>query len=121
MRALVGPRVLACVLVVPLLHIFISSLAILSGFVAENIAGSIDWLRYANACRERLEPGDVLLEGAKTLLFGFLIGVTASFCGMKAEGGTEGVGRAAKQSVVTSMILVVIADVYMVGLIHLLD
>src|SRR6185503_14366705 len=35
MRVLVGPRVLACVLALPLLHVYIAALALLSGYVAE--------------------------------------------------------------------------------------
>ena len=49
MRRLVGPRVLACVLAVPLLHVLVSALAIGSGFVAEAVAGSTSWLKYQAA------------------------------------------------------------------------
>lgn len=117
-RVLIGPRVLACVLALPLLHIVIASLALFSGFAAENVIGSITWERYQAACLAELHTPDVLAAGAKTAVFGFLISVAGCFYGMRASGGTEGVGRAATAGVVAACLLVLAADVFLVGLIH---
>ena len=46
MRVLVGPRVLACILALPVLHVYIATLALLSGYVAENMVGSTNWLTF---------------------------------------------------------------------------
>jgi phospholipid/cholesterol/gamma-HCH transport system permease protein len=118
MRVLVGPRVLACILALPLLHVYIATLAILSGFVAENIVGSTNWLRFQSASLKELYPEDVIPAGLKTAVFGFLIGVAGCYHGMRASGGTEGVGRAATAGVVTACLLVLAADVLLVGLIR---
>jgi phospholipid/cholesterol/gamma-HCH transport system permease protein len=118
MRVLVGPRVLACVLALPLLHIYIAALALLSGFVAENIVGHTNWLRFQTASLKELYPEDVVPAALKTMVFGFLIGVAGCYYGMRAEGGTEGVGRAATAGVVASCLLVLAADVLLVGLIQ---
>lgn len=120
MRVLVGPRVLACILALPLLHVFIAVLALMSGYVAENIVGNTNWQRFQTASLRELVPHDVIPAALKTTVFGFLIGVSGCYYGMKAEGGTEGVGRAATAGVVAACLLVLAADVLLVGLIQAL-
>jgi phospholipid/cholesterol/gamma-HCH transport system permease protein len=56
----------------------------------------------------------------KTIVFGYLVGVAGCYYGMTAEGGTEGVGRAATRGVVLSTLLVLVSDVILVGLIQLM-
>jgi phospholipid/cholesterol/gamma-HCH transport system permease protein len=119
MRVLIGPRVLACMIAMPLLHIFIASLALLSGFFAENVVGHTTWLRYQTACLKELVPKDVIPAALKTIVFGHLIAVAGCFHGLRADGGTEGVGRAATSGVVTACLLVLAADVFLVGLIQI--
>ncbi len=118
MRVLVGPRVLACILALPLLHVFIATLALLSGYVAENLVSSTNWLKFQSASLKELYPEDVIPAGLKTMVFGFWIGVAGCYHGMCAEGGTEGVGKAATAGVVTACLLVLAADVLLVGLIR---
>jgi phospholipid/cholesterol/gamma-HCH transport system permease protein len=118
MRVLVGPRVLACMIALPVLHIFISALALLSGFAAENVVGTTNWLKYQSACLRELYPNEVIPAALKTMVFGYLIGVSGCYAGVTAKGGTEGVGRAATQGVVTSCLLVLAADVLLVGIIQ---
>jgi phospholipid/cholesterol/gamma-HCH transport system permease protein len=117
-RALVGPRVLACMIALPLLHVFVSALALGSGFIAENVVGHTNWLRYQSACLKELDPREVIPAALKTVVFGFLIGAAGCYQGLRAEGGTEGVGRAATSAVVSACLLVLAADVFLVGLIQ---
>ena len=118
MRILVGPRVLACTIALPLLHIFIAVLALLSGFAAESFVGNTNWLRFQSACLRELYPEDVIPAALKTMVFGYFIGVSGCFYGMRAEGGTEGVGKAATSAVVAACLLVLASDVLLVGLIR---
>ncbi len=119
-RLLVGPRILACVLAVPLLHVLVSLLAIGSSFISESIAGSGNWLKYSGAVEEELANRlwEVLLAGLKPAVFGALIGATGCWVGLRADGGSEGVGRAATDSVVKCSLLVLAADVLLVGIIR---
>jgi phospholipid/cholesterol/gamma-HCH transport system permease protein len=120
MRRLVGPRVLARILAVPLLHILISAIALGSGFVAESVAGSTSWLKYQTAILKELRLEEVVPAGLKTLVFGALIGITGCFLGLKAQGGSEGVGKATTDSVVICSLLVLASDVFLVALIRVL-
>jgi phospholipid/cholesterol/gamma-HCH transport system permease protein len=60
---------------------------------------------------------DFLPPTFKTAVFGLIIGVVSCFEGMHATGGTEGVGRAATNSVVLSSLLLILADVILVRVI----
>ncbi|MEZ6143774.1 MAG: ABC transporter permease [Zavarzinella sp.] len=120
MQVLVGPRVLACMVALPLLHIFIAALALISGYFAENVVSSTTWLRYQTACFQELRLNEVVLAAMKTIVFGFLIAVASCRAGMLAQGGTEGVGKAATQAVVASSLLVLAGDVLLVALIQLI-
>ena len=116
-RRLVGPRVVACVLAVPLLHVLIAATALGSGFVAELMTGSTTYLKYNTAALRELVLQDVIPAGLKTLVFGLVVGVTGCFIGMNSREGSEGVGRAATDSVVACSLLVLLADVLLVLLI----
>jgi phospholipid/cholesterol/gamma-HCH transport system permease protein len=120
LRVLVAPRLLACILALPLLTIFIDYLAILSGYLAELVSsGSLSWTLYHKNVMDVLTLSDVAPATLKTVVFGYLIGVTGCWFGMTAEGGTEGVGRAATRSVVVSIFLVLVSNVILVRVIQL--
>ncbi len=118
MRRLIGPRVLACALAGPLLHTLIAGLAIGGGYAAESLSGSTTYLRYSTAVLRELRLNEVLAAGLKPLVFGLLTGATGCFLGLRATAGSEGVGRAATDSVVACSLLVLLADVLLVGLIQ---
>jgi phospholipid/cholesterol/gamma-HCH transport system permease protein len=119
LRQLVAPRVLACIVALPLLTVFIDYLAILSGYLAEVLGGgSLSWAQYRSSCLRVLSLSDVIPATLKTVVFGYLIAVVGCYCGMNAQGGTEGVGRAATRSVVLSLFLVLVSNVLLVRLIQ---
>jgi phospholipid/cholesterol/gamma-HCH transport system permease protein len=121
LRELVAPRVLACMVALPLLTVFIAYLAVASGYAAEAVGGSMTFNQYRNETLRVLYPNDVIPAVLKTVAFGFLIGVSGCYFGMSAHGGTEGVGRAATRGVVVSIFLVLVSNVFLVRVIQLID
>lgn len=119
-KQLIGPRILACMLVLPVLTIFIDDLAIMGSFLAERFTSGKPWLHYGTSCLRGLRMDDIIPATLKTLAFGFFIGVAGCYHGLQADGGTEGVGKAATRGVVTAIFGVLIADVVLVRLIQLL-
>lgn len=119
MRHLIAPRVLGCVLALPLLTVLMIYLELLGSFAAEMTGGSMSWTQYHYAALRSLRLEEVLPAMLKTLVFGFLIGVAGCYCGLNTEGGTEGVGRAATRGVVTAILLVLASNVLLVRLIQL--
>jgi phospholipid/cholesterol/gamma-HCH transport system permease protein len=118
-RWLVAPRVFACVVSVPILHVLTAALALGSGFVAELLTGETTWRKYETAVLSELRLGNVLPAAAKTLVFGWLVGVSSCYVGLTARIGAEGVGRAATTSVVICTLLVLAADVFLVAVTQL--
>ena len=118
LRRLAGPRVLACVLAVPVLHVLIAAVALASGFAAESLGGQTTLLKYQTAILRELYLSDVVPAALKTLAFGFVVGAAGCHLGLSADGGSEGVGKAATDSVVACSLLVLAADVVMVGVIQ---
>jgi phospholipid/cholesterol/gamma-HCH transport system permease protein len=120
MRKLVGPRVLACMVALPLLTVYIAFIAIAGSFLAEMLGGSLSWTQYEGDILRGLARAQFIPATLKTCVFGYLIAVTGCYYGMNASGGTEGVGRAATRGVVVSTLLVLISNVVLVQLIHVL-
>lgn len=116
---LVATRVLALVFVMPLLTVFLDTLALLSSFVAESLGGVISAREYFQRSMEYLPLDRSLAATLNSLAFGFCVGVTGCWLGFRAQGGTEGVGRAATRSVVVSMFLVLLVNVLLVRLAEL--
>jgi phospholipid/cholesterol/gamma-HCH transport system permease protein len=119
MRELVGPRVLACTVALPILTVFMDYLALVGAFAAEHSASGVTWVQYREASLAGLRFADTLLATLKPLAFGFLVGVAGCYFGMRAQGGTEGVGRAATRGVVVATLSVLIANVILVRVFQL--
>jgi phospholipid/cholesterol/gamma-HCH transport system permease protein len=117
---IVAPRVLACILALPLLAVFIDYIAVVSSFLAEAIGGVMSWQEYRRAALEYLKLKDAIPATLKTAVYGYLIGLCGCWTGLHAAAGTEGVGNAATQAVVRSIFAIVIADVLLVRMIQLL-
>jgi phospholipid/cholesterol/gamma-HCH transport system permease protein len=117
LKRLIGPRVLACVLAVPVLHVVIGAVSLMSGFAAESVTGHTTLLKYDAAAMRELYLSDVVPAALKTLAFGFVVGVVGCYIGLTAGEGSEGVGHAATDSVVMCSLLVLAVDVLLVGLI----
>ena len=117
-RFLVATRVLACILMLPLL-------TLCADFCAGDRDGSPNDRR-ARHLRHFIESGPRAFRSATPSaphfqdrrFYGFIIGIVACFQGMRTTGGTEGVGRSATSSVVLSSLFVILADVLLVKLIQ---
>ena len=114
MQALIAPRILACVISLPILTVFTAYLAIYSGFLTESLTGSMSFSQYQSEVLRVLTLRESLPALGKTVFFGLAIGISGCYYGMETEGGTEGVGKAATQGVVSSIISVLILNVFLV-------
>ena len=119
LKYLIGPRVLACMIALPLLTILIAFVALGSSAVAELLGGSLSWTQYQMALIKRLTIVLVVTATLKTVVFGFLIAVAGCWNGLNAPQGAEGVGIAATRGVVGATLLVLLSNVVMVKVIQL--
>jgi len=117
-KFLVATRVVACILMLPLLTLTADFCGILTGWITNTLFEPISLRLFLDNGLKNVAFGDFIPPVAKTAVFGLIIGVVASFQGMRTSGGTEGVGRAATSSVVLSSLFVILADVILVRLIQ---
>lgn len=115
-RYLAATRIAACTLMLPLLTVACDFSGVLSGWFVNNFARPIAIQQFLAVGLQRVTLHDFLPTTFKTMVFGFIIGSVSCFLGMRAHGGTEGVGRAATNSVVLSSLFIILADVLLVRL-----
>ena len=118
-KYLVVPRVLACVLVLPVLTLFTDFSGLMGGYFAEFAGSHISVSLYVERAFSVLRWENFIPPTIKTSVFGFIIGTVSAFFGYTTNEGAEGVGRAATNSVVVSSLLVILADILLVRCIFL--
>ena len=111
---LVVTRVLACVLMFPVMTMLTDVLALSGGFLEATLSGGMDYRVFIATAFDSLRFVDVIVDTAKTSIFGFIVGIVSCYLGYNVRGGTREVGRAAMQAVVISSLLILIADVVVV-------
>ncbi|MEX0821081.1 MAG: ABC transporter permease [Rhodothermales bacterium] len=111
---LVVTRVLACIVMFPLLTISTDVIAMVGGYLESLAATNMDYRVFINVAFSSLRFSDILVDTMKTSIFGFLVGIVSCYMGYSVRGGTRDVGRAAMHSVVVSSLLILLADVLIV-------
>jgi phospholipid/cholesterol/gamma-HCH transport system permease protein len=119
-RYLIVPRILACIIAMPILTIYCDFLSMIGGYFATSLILDTTAQLYFDASLSVLEFVDVFPSIAKTTVFGLFIGAIGCYTGYSTEGGTAGVGRSATVSVVLSSLMVIISDVIIVKIIQTL-
>ena len=120
MKYLVFTRIAACMLIMPLLTIAANFFGILGGLIIGLTQVGMSFDYYYLLTIKYLALVDVLPGIFKTVIFGLIIGTVACFHGYTTSQGTFGVGQSTKTSVVMSILLILVSDVFLTKLILLL-
>jgi phospholipid/cholesterol/gamma-HCH transport system permease protein len=113
-RLLASTRILACILMLPLLTLVADACGIFIGWFTQNLVAPISARQFINSGFSGATFNNFIPPTFKTAVFGLIVGLIACFQGMRTRGGAEGVGRAATNSVVLSSLFVILADVVLV-------
>ena len=125
-RKLVVPRVLAGLIMMPLLTVITDLIAILGGLLIAVAKFDLTTDLYMRSVYltlaetgfvARFIPIDLVSGMGKPIAFGGIMALTSCYYGLKTTGGTEGVGRSTTQAVVTSSVLILAADYFITQLI----
>ena len=111
---LVITRVMACIVMFPMLTICTDVIAMLGGYFESLLSSNMDYRIFVNVAFSSLRFSDLVVDTMKTSIFGFIVGIVSCYMGYNVRGGTREVGRAAMQSVVLSSLLILLADVIVV-------
>ena len=112
-RYLIGPRLIAAVLSLPLLTATADALGIAGGWLVATATLDLEGSAYLRNSLDFLEPWDVTSGLIKAAVFGLIVGVMGCWHGFHARGGARGVGRAATLAVVSAAVLIFAADYLM--------
>ncbi len=111
---LVITRVVACIVMFPVLTTWTNMIALAGGYVESVISADMDYRLFWNSAFSSLRFSDLIVDTLKTSVFGFLVGIVSCYLGYTVRGGTREVGQAAMQAVVISSLLILLADVVVV-------
>jgi phospholipid/cholesterol/gamma-HCH transport system permease protein len=109
-RYLVVPRLVALVVMLPLLTIFSDVVSIIGGAWVAKVYAHISYADFMESARTSISMLDLNKGLAKTIVFAIIIALVGSFQGLRTRGGAAGVGRSTTGAVVISMILIFIAN-----------
>jgi phospholipid/cholesterol/gamma-HCH transport system permease protein len=107
---LVVPRIIALVIVVPLLTLFSDLFAIAGGLVVGVFMLDLSASSYIAQTIEALTLFEVVWGVVKSLVFAVLIAWVSCLIGFRTKGGATGVGNSATSAVVSSMFLIILFD-----------
>jgi phospholipid/cholesterol/gamma-HCH transport system permease protein len=115
-RKLVTPRLLASLLMVPLLTTLMVLVGLLGGCVASVFSLQLSAVEFWRRSVKALEFADLMQGFMKAAAFAFILATVGCYKGLTVRGGTQGVGRATTQSVVISSVMIIVADLFLTKL-----
>src|SRR6266571_8786259 len=115
-KRLVVPRLLAALLVFPVLVILTDGVGLLGGMVVMVFERNLDTFLYWKTIAYWVVIKYLLSGIAKGMVFGALVTLIGCYNGLATEGGTEGLGRATTATVVQAAMAVIISDFFLTKL-----
>ena len=109
-RYLVVPRVIAAIIMLPVITVFADAIAVFGGWVVAVTSLGVNTPTYVSGLRDFFYLRDLMGGLAKAVIFGGIIGMMGCYYGFTTEGGAEGVGIATTRAVISSCVLVLISD-----------
>jgi phospholipid/cholesterol/gamma-HCH transport system permease protein len=115
-RKLVTPRVLATILMLPLLTALNDFVGLLGGCLASVFSLRLGAVEFWTRAIDALDFADIMQGMMKPMVYGFILATVGCYKGLTARGGTQGVGRATTQAVVVASVLIIAADTFLTKL-----
>jgi phospholipid/cholesterol/gamma-HCH transport system permease protein len=109
-RFLVVPRLLALLIMLPLLTVFADVISILGGMWIAQSYAHISYSDFISSARQAIGFEDVVKGLFKSVVFGAIIALVGAYQGLRTRGGAAGVGQATTGAVVLSIILIFISN-----------
>ena len=115
-RYLVIPRVLAFMIVLPILTVFADFAGVIGGAFVSYLKLNIPTQVYWNDVFQNLENKQFFHGLSKSVVFAFCIAFISCYKGLYTRGGAEGVGKSTTSAVVNSMTAVLIIDYFLTAI-----
>jgi phospholipid/cholesterol/gamma-HCH transport system permease protein len=112
-RKLVTPRMVAAVVMVPMLTILSDAVGMLGGFLVARFTLRLATQFYWHSAVDAIQAQDIVMGLVKPLVFGYIIAAVGCYTGLSTRGGTQGVGASTTRSVVVASVLILAADYFL--------
>lgn len=112
-KKLVTPRLIATVIMLPLLTILMDFMGLWGGFATSFYMIQLNPALYWTSAYRALEFADLFQGLLKPFVFAFIVALVGCYCGLSTRGGTQGVGRSTTQAVVAASILILAFDFFL--------
>ena len=112
-RKLVTPRMVATVLMLPLLTAMADLSGLIGGFVVSTFTLRLGAVAFWTRAVDALDFSDLMQGLTKPLIFGFILSTVGCYHGLRVRGGTQGVGRATTSAVVASSVFILVANFFL--------
>ena len=112
-QKLVTPRMLATAIMLPCLTVIGDFVGMFGGWLIGKLIYDLDFLQYWSQSWRALAWSDIGQGLLKPFIFSFVISLVGCFYGLRAAGGTQGVGRATTQAMVVASVSVIVLDLFL--------
>lgn len=113
---LVVPRVIACLIMVPLLTVFSNLMGILGGYLVTVEGFGVNSHAYWEFSARFIGNWEIAVGLIKSVAFGLAIGLISTYKGFHCEPGAAGVGKAATNAFVVSFIAIIVSNLFLAKL-----
>lgn len=110
---LVGPRILGSLIATPLLVAVFGLVGNIGGWFVSSVVCGVDSGIYIEKVKLYVDPWDFYHGIIKGLFFGVMIAAIGCYKGYYAKNGAEGVGRATNESVVNSIVVIIMSNYFL--------
>ena len=107
---LVLPRMLALILMMPLLCLYADFMGVFGGAIVSALTLDISFFEYYTEARSAIDFRDILAGLIKSIVFGVLVALAGCMRGMQCGRSASAVGEATTSAVVTGIVLIVVSD-----------
>lgn len=112
-RKLVTPRVMATVLMLPLLVAVADFSGLVGGSIISAASQNLGPVQFWHRAVNSLDFSDIMQGMVKPVVFGFILATVGCYYGLTVRGGTQGVGRATTQAVVAASMMILAMDFFL--------
>lgn len=116
---LIGPRIAAAVVCMPLLTAIFDFVAMVGSYFLVVYLVELDEAIFLQKIRETLEFRHIVEGLIKSAVFGLVFGLICTYRGFYTTGGAKGVGEATNRGVVMSMVMIIVLDYFLTNIIRL--
>ena len=113
LRKLVTPRMVAAIVMVPILTILSDAVGLFGGFLVARFTLRLSTDFYWHSAIDAIKVQDLIMGLAKPLVFGYIIASVSCYLGLTTKGGTQGVGISTTRAVVYASVLILASDYFL--------